>query len=174
MDKLKHFEPLFIFLTLLATVVGWVFIIYQIQDARKSTDELLSVSNDNTVTQLVYSLEQELLTPPNEQILYAIEQGTPIRSHFSNEQIDNYLSIYEALGVLYAQNEKTSFYNNGTPTQVICDTFFDPIIETMDNSEIQSFLKERRKDFPAYQSYLNTLKRATDHTHYPYMCPDFN
>lgn len=174
LSKLKDFEPLFIFLTLIATVIGLSFVIIQIRDARDSTNQLLRSANDNTILQLMYSLNQQLLTTPNSQILYAIEQNKPIRKNFSDLELDDYLSVYEALGVLYAQNQKTSFSDEGTPTHFLCDTFYDPTIDSLNNSEIQTFIKQRRASFSAYQGYLDNLKQAVNNKDSVQMCPKFN
>ena len=175
MNKVKNYEFLISLGTLVVTIVGLAFVVIQISDARESTIQSLQAANNNTVLQIMYSLNQQLISSPNSDILYAVNNELPIRTknggNFSDIKLENYLSIFEALGVLYAGNEIHPFGDSGSQNPFLCDSFFDSITDSLNNKEIQNFLTEKRKDFPAYQSYLTSLKKAADDYE---MCPEFN
>lgn len=174
MRALLHFfrqvEPMMAFVVLIVTILTVAIALKQLEDSQDSTSELVNSLYANTVLQIMDSKAKEIRDPENAEIADAIAKGIPLRKaaggKFSDAQIEHYLKIFEFLGLLRMQNENLFVIDD-----LFCESFFDYIQEAWNNKQIQTYLKEKRRTFPAFLGAFDSIAEAGANFE---ICPEFN
>ena len=110
----------------------------------------------NRSADLILKFDERLGKPPFPKIRSTIESGKPIlKAHggrFTADDLEGYIGIFDSLNDLYAKNmvNKELFYNE----------FSYDIEKAYDNQEIQSYLKDIRKEESDYFSGFDNLAKA--------------
>jgi len=145
----------------IATILQWRSINQQAHLMTQQLEIMKGQIDDAKLTRsadLMLRFDALIDKPTNGRIRLAIENGKPIlKKHggkFSEDDLEDYLSIFDALNDLYEKGmiNKDLFYN---------DYSYD-IEKAYGNAEVQSHLKEIRKDeadfFSGFDSIAKEMK----------------
>jgi len=142
----------------IATILQWRSINHQARLMSQQLEIMKGQLDDAKLTRsadLMLRFDALLSSPTSTRLRLAIESNKPIlQKHggkFSTDDLDSYLSIFDALNDLYQRGmiNKDIFYN---------DYSYD-IEKAYGNAEIQSYLKDIRKDESDFFSGFDNIAK---------------
>ena len=170
---LEHWQTVFAGLLVIVGVVYTIAAVAQWrsmnQQARVMSQQLEVMRSEIEDTKLSRSADlilrygQLLDKQPNPKLRIIIESGKPIlKAHggkFSADDLESYLGIFDSLNDLYEKGmiNKDLFYNE----------YSYDAVKLYDNAEVQSYLKELRKNEDKADYYLGVDKLAQKMKDYP-------
>jgi hypothetical protein len=152
-DYWKHISGVLVLFQTIALLASVYFLREQARD--------LPDAKANRSVDLVFRFDERLSKPPFLKLRAAIESGGPIlktnRGKFTDEDLESYLGILDSLDDVYMTGliSKDIFYN----------AYSYDIEKAYDNAEVQTYLKEIRKDepdsFSGFDRLANEMKATT-------------
>jgi hypothetical protein len=146
-DYWKHISGVLVLFQTCALLVSVYFVHVQLR--------YLENTKESRSADLIFRFDERLSRDPFLKLRYAIENDKPIlKAHggkFTNDDLEGFLDIFDSLNDVYAKDliSKDMFYNS----------YSYDIQKTYDNDEVQTHLKEIRKEDPGFYSGFESLAK---------------